>query len=93
MTGLKGRGSRHALPGRLQFCSPQVNADGRSDGVVGCAEKKGYRRTSRCWRVAACLVLSAFIGVHRRPMFVFDDARWAGQKKHIWPPMNADERR
>jgi hypothetical protein len=31
------------------------------------------------------LFLSAFIGVHRRPMFVFDDARWAGQKKHIWP--------
>jgi hypothetical protein len=37
-------------------------------------------------------VLSAFIGVHRRPIsgFAFGGGR---EEKHIWPPMNADERR
>jgi hypothetical protein len=33
----------------------------------------------------------AFIGVHRRPTLGFDVP--AGpEEKHIWPPMNADER-
>jgi hypothetical protein len=39
----------------------------------------------------AC-VLSAFIGVHRRPIFGFD-FRVGPEEKHIRPPMNADERR
>jgi hypothetical protein len=37
----------------------------------------------------AC-VLSAFIGVHRRPIFGFD-FRVGPEEKHIRPPMNADE--
>jgi hypothetical protein len=40
-------------------------------------------------RKAQLPVLSAFIGVHRRPIFGFDFSRWA-RRKHIWPPMNAD---
>jgi hypothetical protein len=38
------------------------------------------------------LLLSAFIGVHRRPISGFD-FRVRPDEKHIWPPMDADERR
>jgi hypothetical protein len=46
------------------------------------------------FRTAVLLVLSAFIGVHRRSSAAdigFCFSHWAGTQ-YIWPPMNADER-
>ena len=51
--------------------------------------RRGFVHFVRSGKLPSGSFLSAFIGVHRRPIWGFAFAL-DREKKHIWPPMNAD---
>jgi hypothetical protein len=61
------------------------------DKKVEGRENLKESRKILAYPTSVLLVLSAFICVHRRPISGFG-FRAGPEEKHIWPPMNADER-
>ena len=81
-----------SVAGSIISCGGSANPAGRWETrfpAAGGLGRRGFVHFVRSGKLPPGSFLSAFIGVHRRPIWGFR-IRVGPGKKHIWPPINAE---